>query len=142
METTWREIECKDLEKEKGNFIVITYWDGGDRNFLLARVISKNKIEEISESNTDRINFGNLKTYFLQHPAYSAKRELFTVGIELRAKLGSSTPATITDIRIIDKKLIEEMFKEKLEREKEKVKKMRDEVKSLKKNMKKLGFIC
>lgn len=141
MKITWRKIKIEDLKKEKGNFIVITYW-GSDRNFLLARVINENQIEEISETNTDRINLQNLKAYFLQHQTYSIKRKLFIVNDgELRINLGSSTPATITDIIIIDDIIIEEMFKEKLEKYEESIKKLRTERNDFKKVMKKMGIL-
>lgn len=141
MKITWRKIKFEDLKEEKGKFIVITYW-GSDRNFLLARVINENQIEEISESNTDRISFQNLKAYFLQHQAYSIKRKLSIVNNgELQINLGSSTPGTITDIVIIDNIIIEEMFKKKLEKYEESIKKLRTERVDFKKVMKKMGLL-
>ncbi len=141
MKKIWEHIDINDLEKAISKFVIITYWGNG-RNFLLAKVISKTQINEISESNTEKIDLANLKSYFFNHEAYSIKRKLIFKGKELQINVGNTMPAMVSDIKIIDNTIIEEMIKEKIQKEKESVKKMRNNINNLKKNMKKLGFTC
>lgn len=139
MEPKWKRINFEDLEK--GQFVIIEYWEL-ERNYILAQVISKTEVNEISMCPHERIyDTENIEKYFplTNRPT---KRTLFLEESFLRISSSGTTKTHVTQIyHLLDPTIVKEMATNKIKETEEKIKKLQEEKSSFEKTMKKIGVL-